>query len=77
MCKYCDPIIAGEYASPFKITKWPTMPPEANSRAQIIDERGVDNVKSIVLYCGLADEPIWQHPGTPIRYCPWCGCKLK
>lgn len=77
MCKYCEPIRAGEYASPFKITKWPTMPLEANSRAQILNESSVVNVKAIVLYCGLEDEPIYEHSGVPIKYCPWCGKKLE
>lgn len=77
MCKYCSPIRAGMYASPFKITKWPKMPPEANSRAQILNERAVDNVRAIVLYCGLADEPVWSHSGVPIKYCPFCGRKLE
>lgn len=77
MCKYCAPIVAGEYASPKKITKWPHRAPEANSQAQIIDETSVTNVGAIVLYCGLADEPVWKHSGVPIKYCPFCGRKLK
>lgn len=77
MCKYCSPIRAGMYASPLRITKWPNTPVEANSRAQILDERGVDNIQAIVLYCGLVDEPVWEHSGVPIKYCPWCGNKLE
>lgn len=77
MCKYCGPIRAGMYASPFKITRWPKMSPEVNSRTQIINEKAVDNVRAIVLYCGLADEPVYEHSRVPIKYYPWCGKKLE
>lgn len=77
MCKYCDPIRAGKYASPVKITKWSGMHPIVNSRAQILNEKDIDSSKAIVLYCGLATSPFWQFSGVPIKYCPWCGQKLE
>lgn len=77
MCKYCDPIRNGDYASPPKIIKWPARSSDENVRAQIINETGVRNVRAVVLYCGFADEPTWSHNGVPIKYCPWCGQKLE